>query len=351
MKKLKDFEKEISKCSKCGLCQAACPVFEATGNECAVSKGKFVMLQGVLKGDLKLSEKINSYLDLCLKCNKCSNFCPAGIDVCEILQTAQYEYLQAAKTFPLIKFLQSEKVFERAMNIAEKLTEPFRKKSLPNADVLYFKGCANKVYPRTENALKTILNQVGIGLIEAPTPCCGLPMFSSGNLERFEELKAQNTKLINESNAKYLLTDCASCESTLKSYQTLNKSIVNAETLIADLNLKFHFKTPQKVTFHRPCHLENIDFLPRILKNCQNVEFIEIPESCCGFAGEFGIKKPTLSHQLAQKRAQEIAQCGADIVLTSCPSCIIGLKKALLGKNIQVLNIIDFLAKGEPHFE
>ena len=44
MKKLKDFEKEINKCSKCGLCQSSCPVYHATGNECAVSKGKFVLL-------------------------------------------------------------------------------------------------------------------------------------------------------------------------------------------------------------------------------------------------------------------------------------------------------------------
>ena len=44
MKKLKDFEKEINKCSKCGLCQQACPIFQITGNECAVSKGKFTIL-------------------------------------------------------------------------------------------------------------------------------------------------------------------------------------------------------------------------------------------------------------------------------------------------------------------
>ena len=81
MKNLEDYAGDINKCSKCGLCQSVCPVYKETGNDCAVSRGKFVMLDGVLKGDLKLNKNINKYLDLCLKCGKCSDFCPSGIDV------------------------------------------------------------------------------------------------------------------------------------------------------------------------------------------------------------------------------------------------------------------------------
>ena len=54
MHKLKDFKDEINKCSKCGLCQAVCPIYKLTGNDCAVSRGKFVMLNGVLKNDLNI---------------------------------------------------------------------------------------------------------------------------------------------------------------------------------------------------------------------------------------------------------------------------------------------------------
>jgi len=53
MKRLSDFEKQIHKCSKCGLCQAECPVYQVTGNDCTVSRGQFVMLKAVLDGDLK----------------------------------------------------------------------------------------------------------------------------------------------------------------------------------------------------------------------------------------------------------------------------------------------------------
>ena len=311
MKKLKDFEKEINKCSKCGLCQGVCPVFQATGNECAVSKGKFIMLQGVLKGDLKLSSKINSYLDLCLKCDKCSKFCPAGIDVCEILQTAKYEYISTRPSFKILQCFHN--IFDRIV----RLVKPLRRKSSGAREILYFKGCVNEVYPSTENALKKLLNKVGIRLVNVGFSCCGLPFFSAGNLEKFEEVKARNTELINSSPSEIVL------------------------------GLNFEFNKVQKVTFHQPCHLENADFLPKLLEKCKNVEFTPIPEGCCGLAGEFVFKKPQISNELARKKAHEIKKSGAKIVLTSCPACVIGLKKALWGTNIKVLNIIDFLSRAD----
>ena len=32
MKQLKDFKSQIRKCSKCGICQADCPIYKITGN-------------------------------------------------------------------------------------------------------------------------------------------------------------------------------------------------------------------------------------------------------------------------------------------------------------------------------
>ena len=103
----------------------------------------------------------------------------------------------------------------------------------------------------------------------------------------------------------------------------------------------------QKITFHRPCHLENTDFLEKILENCENIEYVEIPESCCGLAGEFILKEPEIAGILMKKRAQEIKKSGAKIVLTSCPACVIGLKTALFGTKIKIMNMLDFLSNAE----
>ncbi len=107
MKSLEDFKEEIHKCSKCGLCQAVCPLYEITGNECTVSRGQFIMLDGVVKKDLKMNKNINKYLDICLKCGKCTKFCPSSIDICKIFETAKivpFSGIDMQKKYLLIFF-------------------------------------------------------------------------------------------------------------------------------------------------------------------------------------------------------------------------------------------------------
>ena len=380
MKKLEDFADDINKCSKCGLCQSVCPVYKITGNDCAVSRGKFVMLDGVLKGDLKLNKNIEKYLDMCLKCGKCKNFCPSNIDVCEIFNTAKYECAKNTIQGKFEKFFESKLVFGTFMKFMKIFRRINSAASISGnrgegcIKLLYFKGCVNNVYPKTERALKKIFSNLNVEIIERDFDCCGLPFLSSGNMERFEEVKKYNLALM-DSDFDYILTDCASCESTLKGYfnsthaplTTEDKkasferavarsdggfSFVNAAEFLAGQNIKFKFKKPVKVTFHKPCHLENDDFLKPLLQKCENVEYIEAEDydECCGFAGEFALKNHKISKAISVKKADNIAKTNADIVLTTCPACILGIKQGFLfsgKKSPKIMNIMDFLADSQ----
>ncbi|MBO8430392.1 (Fe-S)-binding protein [Spirochaetes bacterium] len=380
MKKLEDFADDINKCSKCGLCQSVCPVYKITGNDCAVSRGKFVMLDGVLKGDLKLNKNIEKYLDMCLKCGKCKNFCPSNIDVCEIFNTAKYECAKNTFHGKFEKFFESKLVFGTFMKFMKIFRRINSAASISGnrgegcIKLLYFKGCVNNVYPKTERALKKIFSNLNVEIIERDFDCCGLPFLSSGNMERFEEVKKYNLALV-DSDFDYILTDCASCESTLKGYfnsthaplTTEDKkasferavarsdggfSFVNAAEFLAGQNIKFKFKKPVKVTFHKPCHLENDDFLKPLLQKCENVEYIEAEDydECCGFAGEFAIKNHKISKNISVKKANNIAKTNADIVLTTCPACILGIKQGFLfsgKKSPKIMNIMEFLADSQ----
>lgn len=362
MKQLKDFEKELNKCSKCGLCQSACPLFKLTPNECTVSKGKFIMLHGVTKGDLKLSKNINKYLDMCLKCEKCNKFCPSGIDVCRILNTAKHEYMKTTLLSKIINFLESKFIFTSFIKMFSKITRPFRpaKKDLktPKTTVVYFKGCVNRLCPRTDTYLDKILKNTDIKIIEPDFDCCGLPFLSEGNLERFEQAAKHNLELLNI-DYDYIVTDCASCESTLLSYPSYiensyidtGKSI-NWGDLIAVKGIKFKFNKPVKVTFHKPCHLKNDAFLKQILKNCENVEYTEMEgyDDCCGFAGSFSIKNINLSKQISKNKAENIKQTNADYVITTCPGCLLGLNYGLFltnNKNTKAISLLEFLANAD----
>ena len=387
MRKLEDFKEEINKCSKCGLCQSVCPIYKLTGNDCAVSRGKFVMLDGVLKGDLKLNRNINKYLDLCLKCDKCSNFCPSSIDVCKILETAKYNYEKNTLWGKFIFFLESKYVFGNLLKLFKIMinSPPLREEKqliaseASNRDVgveanklklLYFKGCVNNIFPQTDKFLHKLFDNSDVEIIEKDFDCCGLPFLSSGNLERFEEVKKHNLELMN-CDFDYILTDCASCESTLKGYFQPTRNNVGQESptydlslraneksvaipsfislgeLIANQNIKFKFEKPIKVTFHKPCHLENDDFWLKIIENCENVEYVKMKDydECCGFSGEFAIKNHKISMQISKQKAQNAINTGADYVITTCPACVLGLKQGMLGikKSPKVLSLSDFL--------
>lgn len=387
MRKLEDFKEEINKCSKCGLCQSVCPIYKLTGNDCAVSRGKFVMLDGVLKGDLKLNRNINKYLDLCLKCDKCSNFCPSSIDVCKILETAKYNYEKNTLWGKFIFFLESKYVFGNLLKLFKIMinSHPLREgkqlfaSEASNRDVragenklklLYFKGCVNNIFPQTDKFLHKLFDNSDVEIIEKDFDCCGLPFLSSGNLERFEEVKKHNLELLN-CDFDYILTDCASCESTLKGYFQPTRNDVGLESptydlslraneksvaipsfislgeLIANQNIKFKFEKPIKVTFHKPCHLENDDFWLKIIENCENVEYVKMKDydECCGFSGEFAIKNHKISMQISKQKAQNAINTGADYVITTCPACVLGLKQGMLWikKSPKVLSLSDFL--------
>lgn len=360
MKKLEDYSDEINKCSKCGLCQSVCPVYKITGNDCAVSRGKFIMLDGVLKGDLKLNKNINKYLDLCLKCNKCKEFCPSAIDVCDIFACAKGEYFKKSFSGKIFSFLHSKIVFNNLLKIGKFLSSPFRKKikSQGKTKFIYFKGCVNEVFPKVENALKKVLSEFDAQIIEKDFDCCGLPFLSSGNIKRFIDAGKHNLNLLND-NCDYLLTDCASCAFTINEYSKYIENVIlppqiNICEFLSKQNKKFVFKKPVKVTFHKPCHLENDNFIKKLFEKCENVEYIEMKDysDCCGFAGEFALKNNKISREISKKKIKNALETNADYILTTCPACVMGLEQGLLSnkkfiKAPKVLNIIEFLAKAD----
>ncbi len=357
MRRLKTYAAEISKCSKCGLCQAVCPLYKHTGNDCAVSRGKFVMLDGVVKGDLKLNKTVNKYLEMCLKCGKCRDFCPSGIDVCEIFKAAKHDYLENSIEGKVVRFLESERIFDLCLGISSKFNKikPLPAPEKPTEKLLFFKGCANHVFPSGEIAVKKLLARLNVELTEKPFKCCGVPFASSGNIERYEDVRRYNSELVNGSGCDYVLTDCASCEDALKAYPDTGKKILTIGEYLSLKDLKYSFKEPLRVTFHRPCHLKNEDFLIKILKNCENIEYVEMPDydSCCGFAGQFALTNRKLSLEISKDKIQKALSVKPDVILTACPACIIGLKRGLVSikgfgsRSPRVMNISEFLADAD----
>ncbi len=340
MKTLQDCKSEIHSCSKCGLCQSVCPIYKITGNDCTVSRGHFIMLKGLIKGELKMSKTINKYLDLCLKCGACSKFCPSGIDVVDIVALAKAEYFKLHKTEKLksaiLNFILG---FVKKINLLKNTKQKkFEKK------VIYFAGCggANK-------SVIKILNSMNIEVITPNFGCCGFPLFVRGDMESFQKYMDSFYKIIGQYEDYDIVVNCATCEKTLKSYSKWGGKeikIKNVFEYIKENNLSLELKKYQKVTFHKPCNLDNFEDIKQVLENTKNLEYVEMKDFdiCCGLEGLTNLKERKIMSELFKSKHKNIVESGAKTVLTSCLACKITLALFSLGK-YKVQDFIEFLAK------
>ena len=289
MKCLADFEDKIHSCSKCGLCQAVCPIYKITGNDCTVSRGQFIMLRGLIKGDLKMSKTINRYLDLCLKCSACSKFCPAGIDVVDIIAAAKAEYFQNSFSEKIISFILKNFILGFCLKIL-KLFSPKTKSKQFNKKVIFYGGCGSF---KSESTVIKLMNSLGIEVITPNFKCCGLPFYVRGDFKNFKHYMESFFKKLDKTddNITEIVTNCASCEKMIKSYSKWMNGreykVKNIFEYIRENNLQFELKKSEKITFHKPCNLSNFEDIEWILNNTKNLEYVEMQDfdKCCGLNG------------------------------------------------------------------
>jgi glycolate oxidase iron-sulfur subunit len=261
---MRELEDQLVVCMRCGLCQAACPVFEQTGREADVARGKLALLDGLMQEMFNDPRGVYERLNRCLLCGSCAANCPSGVDVLEIFMKARailtgYMGLSAAKKILLRGMLVHPKTFDRlaewgarfqqvftrpvndllgtscARFVSPLLSErhfvpfartPFHSK-MPslNTDagasgikVALFVGCLiDKIFPQVADATIQVLQHHGVGIyLPEAQGCCGIPAASSGDTASFKHLVGYNLKIFEDEKFDYLVTACATCTSTIK---------------------------------------------------------------------------------------------------------------------------------------
>ena len=333
---------DIKKCSRCALCLSNCPIYDIKKDENNTSRGLICKLNGFFQKHLSERE-IKKDLKICLFCEKCKNNCPSKVDTTNIF-AYKNAHLNPSKI--------NQKIFLSLKLLPLKIfyfCNFFKKrvKNNLNSEVLYFKGCVSKAQHK-----KTFLDK----LFKNPNfSCCGLPYLTGGDIETYEKTKRKNIELIK--NASKVIFDCATCKSAVENYLELDEQEkkklfffqdIFQEKLILKENSKYKNKT---VVFHKPCHLNKADFekIEKLLLNIENINYkkLENPDSCCGFGGSYFIFHPIISAKIALKKTRAIKNAEADLILTACPSCTIGLRFAqLFTFNFKkTLELRDFIEK------
>ena len=260
---MRELEDQLVVCMRCGMCQSVCPVFDQTGREADVARGKLALLSGLMEQMFDDPEGVYQRLNKCLLCGSCAANCPSGVRVQEIFLKARailtgYMGLPPAKRLILRGMLAKpalfdlltewgakfQKLFARPVNdivgtscarvmspllqdrhFRTLATVPFHRQ-VPSLDrpagqsglrVAFFTGCLiDKLFPRIAHSAIRVLDHLGVGIfLPENQGCCGIPALASGDLDTFNRLLAHNLKRFANGDFDVLITACATCTSTI----------------------------------------------------------------------------------------------------------------------------------------
>ena len=225
--------------------------------------------------------------------------------------------------------------------------------------VFYFPGCGSeRLFSQVGLATQAMLWHAGVQTVLPPGYlCCGYPQRGSGQADKAEKIITDNRVLfhrvantLNYLDIKTVVVSCGTCYDQLQGYKFESIfpgcRIVDIHEYLLEKGIALNASQQAGYLYHDPCHspmklqdpMKTVKALigPNVLKN----------ERCCGESGTLGVTRPDISTQVRFRKEEEIragelalrqlmaATPGLSVaaqanvkILTSCPSCLQGLKR------------------------
>ncbi|RJQ63703.1 MAG: (Fe-S)-binding protein [Desulfobacteraceae bacterium] len=353
----KKFREQVLKCSRCGFCQAHCPIFGATLRPAYNARGKMLILKEVMEGKIELGDELIETLFQCTTCANCYKNCPSGVNVPEIIKQVRKDMVNIGSCHPA--FTGMNEVLQNHTNIyAEGEPEDFGREKNRKAEYVFFIGCVG-AYREDESTSATlqILDHVGIDYTLIDEVCC------SGVLEDIgfqinESLAAKNIERISATGADKVITGCPYCARTFNNkpqYAVLKEKGIKTFHISQILkNFDLGVTTDRIVTYHDPCDLgrhcgifeEPRETIRRLAPNFKELPHNRMDALCCGAGGGVRGAYAKNSIAMARRRLLEVEEIGAEVVLTECNSCVHNLSNAKLRKQkFEVYNTAQFITR------
>ncbi|MFH0785645.1 MAG: (Fe-S)-binding protein [Pseudomonadota bacterium] len=389
-KKLRDYERVIRECVKCGVCQAHCPTYLVSRKEGAVARGKIALAAALLDGETGLEKRLQEDISMCLMCGSCADKCPNKVPTNEIVGAIRREITENQGLSAIGKGLSTllgSPALMKTLSKGGAMLSPLFLKKVPESSGLrlrfptpvmkdrtvpkiafrnlfdrlqefyqgnsdkpvvgFFAGCSiTYAYPKIGEYMVEILRQMGYSVfIPHDQMCCGIPALSSGNGKLVEELAAANVAAFEKLEIQHIITACGSCNGGIGEYyrgmkadfSSFTEKVIDFSVFLKKAGLYEKLakmeKWPERlrVSYHDPCHLktQGITGEPReLLKALPNVDFVEMEHasSCCGLGGTFSVYHYETSKKIGARKLPGLKECGASQIATACPGCIMQLQ-------------------------
>jgi FAD/FMN-containing dehydrogenase/Fe-S oxidoreductase len=225
--------------------------------------------------------------------------------------------------------------------------------------VFYFPGCGSeRLFSQVGLATQAMLWHVGVQTVLPPGYlCCGYPQRGAGEFDKADKIITDNRVLfhrvantLNYLDIKTVVVSCGTCFDQLQGYE-FDKifpdcKIMDIHEFLMEKGVKLANATGVRYMYHDPCHSpmkrhDPLNVVNTLMNSSQNGR-IEKNDRCCGESGTLALTRPDISTQVRFRKEAEI-KLGADKlrapgpgggahdgeikILTSCPSCLQGLKR------------------------
>jgi FAD/FMN-containing dehydrogenase/Fe-S oxidoreductase len=220
--------------------------------------------------------------------------------------------------------------------------------------VFYFPGCGSeRLFSQVGLATQAMLWHVGVQTVLPPGYlCCGYPQRGAGEFDKAEKIITDNRVLfhrvantLNYLDIKTVIVSCGTCFDQLQGYKFEEIfpgcKIIDIHEYLMEKGVRLENATGVRYMYHDPCHSPMKKHDPLLVVNtlmnsAQNGQ-IDKNERCCGEAGTLAVTRPDISTQVRFRKEEEIRSAAEEIragghrdavkILTSCPSCLQGLKR------------------------
>jgi len=372
----------LTECNKCGKCKETCPSYQIFLNESFCPRGRVRLIKAFEEKALSSNESLKRRIFSCLLCGTCETSCPLNVNVTSLVYNSRAKmkkgFLQYLfKYFSLypsvflsilpaligltnLLNLKNLPLLSRfsTLNIKDKPSNSLRvySKVKPVGRVAIFSGCsANYLLPSITNSLIHVLNWLNYEVIVPKQQCCGAPLLGAGFKKEAIRLAEKNLEIYKSFNIDGVITPCPTCAHFIgdvyKEIAGESIPVLKFADLFESIDEFIKEPSENQVFFHISCHTFNyVKDADKTAELLQKFGYsVQKKTGCCGFGGLFSFLFEKQSMDILRKKVLEYEK--ADMIISSCPNCIIQFKLAMKDKKIlhYAEAIHKILLKGEKN--